>query len=74
MLPGYLSPSADLKLAEVPNGFAAICWGQALASTAFYDTSQNQSPGLAGFAAGGNFARRRQTETKHGPTGMLAAM
>ena len=58
-LPGYLSPSAGLKFADVPNGLAAISkvpaagWGQILAYMAFCETSQDQSPGTA--AAAGDF-------------------
>ncbi|CAE7943208.1 unnamed protein product, partial [Symbiodinium necroappetens] len=49
--PGYLSPSAGLKFADVPNGLAAISkvpsagWGQILAYMAFCEVSQDQSPG-----------------------------
>ncbi|CAJ1455840.1 unnamed protein product [Effrenium voratum] len=137
-LPGYLSPSAGLKFADVPNGLAAISkvpaagWGQILAYMAFCEVSQDQSAGTpaaagdfgfkvltasdpedgltgsawgdwanytasplrafenelgvqapvgfwdpAGFTADGsteNFARRRQTELKHGRISMLATM
>ncbi|CAK9021501.1 Fucoxanthin-chlorophyll a-c binding protein B [Durusdinium trenchii] len=58
-LPGYLSPSAGLKFADVPNGLAAISkvpaagWGQILAYMAFCEVSQDQSPGTA--AAAGDF-------------------
>ena len=57
--PGYLSPSAGLKFADVPNGLAAISkvpaagWGQILAYMAFCEVSQDQSPGTA--AAAGDF-------------------
>ena len=56
--PGYLSPSAGLKFADVPNGLAAISkvpaagWGQILAYMAFCEVSQDQS-GTA--AAAGDF-------------------
>eukprot|EP00437_Effrenium_voratum_P003080 CAMPEP_0181434966 /NCGR_PEP_ID=MMETSP1110-20121109/20090_1 /TAXON_ID=174948 /ORGANISM="Symbiodinium sp., Strain CCMP421" /LENGTH=193 /DNA_ID=CAMNT_0023558487 /DNA_START=73 /DNA_END=651 /DNA_ORIENTATION=+ len=46
--PGYLSPSAGLKFADVPNGLAAISkvpaagWGQILAYMAFCEVSQDQ--------------------------------
>ena len=49
--PGYLSPSAGLKFADVPNGLAAISkvpaagWGQILAYMAFCEVSQDQSAG-----------------------------
>ena len=58
-LPGYLSPSAGLKFADVPNGLAAISkvpaagWGQILAYMAFCEVSQDQSPGTP--AAAGDF-------------------
>ena len=58
-LPGYLSPSAGLKFADVPNGLAAISkvpaagWGQILAYAAFCEVSQDQSPGTP--AAAGDF-------------------
>ena len=57
--PGYLSPSAGLKFADVPNGLAAISkvpaagWGQILAYMAFCEVSQDQSPGTP--AAAGDF-------------------
>jgi hypothetical protein len=60
-LPGYLSPSAGLKLADVPNGLAAISSvpaagsGQILAYMAFCETSQYQSPGTAAAAGGFGF-------------------
>eukprot|EP00913_Durusdinium_trenchii_P013320 g12502.t1 len=56
---GYLSPSAGLKFADVPNGLAAISkvpaagWGQILAYMAFCEVSQDQSPGTP--AAAGDF-------------------
>ena len=58
-MPGYLSPSAGLKFADVPNGLAAISkvpaagWGQILAYAAFCEVSQDQSPGTP--AAAGDF-------------------
>merc|ERR1712066_568988 len=57
--PGYLSPSLNLKFADVPNGLAAISkvpaagWAQILAYGAFCELSQDQSPGTA--AASGDF-------------------
>ena len=57
--PGYLSPSAGLKFADVPNGLAAISkvpaagWGQILAYMAFCEVSQDQLPGTP--AAAGDF-------------------
>ncbi|CAK0811675.1 unnamed protein product [Prorocentrum cordatum] len=113
-LPGYLSPSAGLKFADIPNGLGAISkvpaagWAQIVAYGAFCELSQDQSAGTAaaagdfgfkvltssdpselgvqdpvgfwdpaGFTADGsteNFARRRQTELKHGRVSMLATM
>merc|ERR1712157_180062 len=58
-LPGYLSPSAGLKFADVPNGLGAISkvpaagWAQIVAYGAFCELSQEQSPGTA--AAAGDF-------------------
>merc|ERR1719262_1789431 len=52
--PGYLSPSAGLKFADIPNGLAAISkvppagWAQILAYGAVCELSQDQSPGSAG--------------------------
>merc|ERR1711988_238172 len=54
--PGYLSPSAGLKFADVPNGLAAISkvpaagWGQILAYMAFCEVSQEQTPGTDAYA------------------------
>merc|ERR1712178_281846 len=58
-LPGYLSPSAGLKLADIPNGLAAISkvpaagWAQIVAYGAYCELSQDQSAGTA--AAKGDF-------------------
>ncbi|CAK0880837.1 unnamed protein product [Prorocentrum cordatum] len=58
-LPGYLSPSAGLKFADVPNGLGAISkvpaagWAQIAAYAAFCELSQNQAPGTP--AAAGDF-------------------
>merc|ERR1711920_307476 len=58
-LPGYLSPSAGLKFADVPNGLGAISkvpaagWAQIVAYGAFCELSQEQSSGTA--AAAGDF-------------------
>merc|ERR1712226_1077538 len=58
-LPGYLSPSAGLKFADIPNGLAAISkvpaagWAQIVAYGAFCELSQDQSPGTP--AAAGDF-------------------
>jgi hypothetical protein len=57
--PGYLSPSAGLKFADIPNGLAAISkvpaagWAQMVAYGAFCELSQDQSTGTA--AAAGDF-------------------
>ncbi|CAE7823490.1 FCPF, partial [Symbiodinium sp. KB8] len=54
--PGYLSPSAGLKFADVPNGLAAISkvpqagWGQILLYMAYCEASQTQEPGTAAYA------------------------
>merc|ERR1719352_529362 len=58
-LPGYLSPSAGLKFADIPNGLGAISkvpaagWAQIVAYGAFCELSQDQSPGTP--AAKGDF-------------------
>merc|ERR1712094_70298 len=58
-LPGYLSPSAGLKFADIPNGLAAISkvptlgWAQIAAYFGFCEVSQDQSAGTA--AAAGDF-------------------
>merc|ERR1711988_114023 len=57
--PGYLSPSAGLRFADIPNGLAAISkvpaagWAQILAYGAFCELSQDQSAGTS--AASGDF-------------------
>ena len=49
--PGYLSPSAGLKFADIPNGLGAISkvpplgWAQIFAYAGFCELSQDQSPG-----------------------------
>eukprot|EP00930_Biecheleria_cincta_P094413 TRINITY_DN854_c0_g1_i9.p1 TRINITY_DN854_c0_g1~~TRINITY_DN854_c0_g1_i9.p1 ORF type:complete len:236 (+),score=52.54 TRINITY_DN854_c0_g1_i9:653-1360(+) len=59
ILPGYLSPSAGLKFADIPNGLAAISkvpaagWAQMVAYGAFCELSQDQSAGTP--AAAGDF-------------------
>eukprot|EP00438_Fugacium_kawagutii_P010403 Skav220403 [mRNA] locus=scaffold639:389144:392436:- [translate_table: standard] len=51
---GYLSPSAGLKFADIPNGLAAISkvpaegWGQILFWAFFCETSKSQAPGTPG--------------------------
>merc|ERR1712172_470420 len=58
-LPGYLSPSAGLKFADIPNGLAAISkvpsagWAQIVAYGAYCELSQDQSAGTA--ASKGDF-------------------
>merc|ERR1712227_778145 len=58
-LPGYLSPSAGLKFADIPNGLGAISkvpaagWAQIVAYGAYCELSQDQSAGTA--AAKGDF-------------------
>merc|ERR1719284_627342 len=57
--PGYLSPSSELKFADVPNGLGAISkvpaagWVQIVAYCAYCEVSQNQSAGTP--AAAGDF-------------------
>ena len=57
--PGYLSPSAGLKFADIPNGLGAISkvpplgWAQIFAYGGFCELSQDQSPGTP--AAEGDF-------------------
>merc|ERR1719160_1460632 len=43
-LPGYLSPSAGLKFADIPN-VPAAGWAQIVAYGAYCELSQDQSPG-----------------------------
>merc|ERR1719393_718685 len=58
-LPGYLSPKAGLKFADIPNGLGAISkvptagWAQIAAYCAFCELSQDQSAGTP--AAAGDF-------------------
>ena len=53
--PGYLSPSMDLKFADIPNGLAAVGkvpvagWAQILAYMAFCEISQKQIPGTPAY-------------------------
>merc|ERR1712039_670305 len=53
--PGYLSPSLNLKFADVPNGLAAISkvpaagWAQIFLYGGFCELSQDQSPGTAAY-------------------------
>merc|ERR1711998_766489 len=68
-LPGYLSPSAGLKFADIPNGLGAISkvpaagWAQIVAYCAYCELSQDQSAGTA--AAKGDFGWKLLTgETK----------
>merc|ERR1711988_674563 len=68
-LPGYLSPSAGLKFADIPNGLGAISkvpaagWGQIVAYCAYCELSQDQSAGTA--AAKGDFGwKLLEGETK----------
>merc|ERR1711972_426898 len=54
-LPGYLSPSLNLKFADIPNGLAAISkvpaagWAQIFLYGGFCELSQDQSPGTAAY-------------------------
>merc|ERR1711869_3045 len=60
-LPGYLSPSAGLKFADIPNGLGAISkvpnagWAQIVAYCAFCELSQDQSAGTPAAAGDFNF-------------------
>eukprot|EP00441_Pelagodinium_beii_P045079 CAMPEP_0197619494 /NCGR_PEP_ID=MMETSP1338-20131121/507_1 /TAXON_ID=43686 ORGANISM="Pelagodinium beii, Strain RCC1491" /NCGR_SAMPLE_ID=MMETSP1338 /ASSEMBLY_ACC=CAM_ASM_000754 /LENGTH=243 /DNA_ID=CAMNT_0043188469 /DNA_START=73 /DNA_END=800 /DNA_ORIENTATION=- len=76
--PGYLSPSLQLKFADIPNGLAAISevpctgWLQIIAWGAYCETSQDQSPGTAG--AAGDFGWKVLTaDDPEGKTKKLAA-
>merc|ERR1719284_560811 len=66
-LPGYLSPSAGLKFADIPNGLGAISkvpaagWAQIVAYGAFCELSQDQSAGTA--AAAGDFGWKGLTSS-----------
>jgi len=57
--PGKLSPSGDLKFADIPNGLKALSavpalgWAQIIAYCAYCEVSQDQSPGTA--ASEGDF-------------------
>jgi hypothetical protein len=57
--PGYLSPSKDLKFADIPNGLGALSkvpaagWAQIFAYCAYCEVSQDQSAGTD--AAKGDF-------------------
>merc|ERR1712151_172140 len=65
--PGYLSPSAGLKFADIPNGLAAISKvpaagrGQIVAYCAFCELSQDQSAGTS--AAAGDFGWKLLTSS-----------
>merc|ERR1711981_387049 len=68
-LPGYLSPPAGLKFADIPNGLGAISkvpaagWAQIAAWGAYCELSQDQSAGTA--AARGDFGwKLLEGETK----------
>merc|ERR1711971_661360 len=60
-LPGFLSPSAGLKFADIPNGLGAISkvpnagWAQIVAYCAFCELSQDQSAGTPAAAGDFNF-------------------
>ena len=55
-LPGYCSPTMNLKFADIPNGLAAISkvpsagWAQIILYMSFCETSQVQEPGTAAYA------------------------
>jgi hypothetical protein len=82
-IPGFLSPSAGLKFADVPNGLAAISkvpaagWGQILAYAAFCETSQDQSAGTKAAAGDFDFLASYYTDTRRNveiTNGRLAMM
>merc|ERR1712039_1126772 len=56
LFPGYLSPSMNLKFADVPNGLAALSkvpaigWAQIIGYMSFCEISADQSPGTPGAA------------------------
>merc|ERR1719389_776705 len=60
-LPGYLSPSAGLKFADIPNGLGAISkmpaagWAQIVAYCAFCELSQDQTAGTPASKGDFNF-------------------
>merc|ERR1719403_158500 len=68
--PGFLSPSAGLKFADVPNGLAAISkvpaagWAQIVAYCAFCELSQDQAAGSP--AAAGDFGWKLLTSSDQG--------
>jgi hypothetical protein len=65
MLPGYLSPTAGLKFADIPSGLGAISkvpaagWAQIVAYGAVCELPQAQSPGSA--ATAGDFGFKVRT-------------
>ena len=69
-LPGFLSPSAGLKFADIPNGLGAISkvpaagWAQIVAYCAFCELSQDQSAGSP--AAAGDFGWKLLTSSDQG--------
>merc|ERR1712050_581675 len=66
-LPGYLSPSLNLKFADIPNGLAAISkvpaagWAQIFLYGGFCELSQDQSAGTS--AAAGDFGWKLLTSS-----------
>ncbi|CAE8602429.1 unnamed protein product [Polarella glacialis] len=82
--PGFLSPSAVLKFADVPNGLAAISkvpaagWAQILAYMAFCEVSQDQSAGTKASTGDFDFLAsyytdaRRNAELANGRLAMMA--
>merc|ERR1740131_300224 len=65
--PGYLSPSAGLKFADIPNGLGALSkvpalgWAQIVGYCAFCELSQDQSAGSSG--AAGDFGWKLLTSS-----------
>ncbi|CAE8626491.1 unnamed protein product, partial [Polarella glacialis] len=81
--PGFLSPNAGLKFADVPNGLAAISkvpaagWCQILAYAAFCEASQDQSAGTKASTGDFDFLASYYTDTRRNveiANGRLAMM
>ncbi|CAE8626494.1 unnamed protein product, partial [Polarella glacialis] len=81
--PGFLSPNAGLKFADVPNGLAAISkvpaagWCQILAYMAFCEVSQDQSAGTKASTGDFDFLASYYTDTRRNveiANGRLAMM
>merc|ERR1719224_98095 len=77
-LPGYLSPSAGLKFADIPNGLGAISkvpnagWAQIVAYCAFCELSQDQSAGTPASAGAAEKQKKLAAEIANGRLAMMA--